>query len=87
MARFNGSLFSAIDDFDIDGEGDAYIAFHPNTVYRVGVRGGVEVVVGGEGILDPTSVVVGRGRRGGKTLYASVNDLEAGIGGVAAIYF
>jgi hypothetical protein len=89
VSRFSGSVNSAIDDFAIDEEGNAFIAFHPNTIFKVDRHGKQEVVVGGEQqVRDPTSVTLGRGgRRGEKVLYASVNILGADIvGGVDAIY-
>jgi hypothetical protein len=89
VSQFSGSLNSAIDDFAIDEEGNAFIGFHPNTVFKVDRHGKQEVVVSGEQqVRDPTSVALGRGTwRRQKVLYASVNILGADIvGGVDAIY-
>ncbi|OAG00023.1 uncharacterized protein CC84DRAFT_1076353, partial [Paraphaeosphaeria sporulosa] len=61
VAQFNASVNSAIDDFAIDEGGIAYVAFHPNTIFKVGRGGKTEVVVSGEGeVRDPTSLALGR---------------------------
>ncbi|KAL1610611.1 hypothetical protein SLS60_002281 [Paraconiothyrium brasiliense] len=88
VTQFSGSVDSGIDDFAIDEEGNAYISFHPNTIFKVDSQGQQEVIVSGaQQIRDPTSVVLGWGRKGDKVLYASVNTLaDPIIGGVDVVY-
>ncbi|KAJ4349520.1 uncharacterized protein N0V89_008136 [Didymosphaeria variabile] len=89
VSQFSGSVDSAIDDFVIDEHGNAYISFHPNTVFKVDSHSKQKVIVSGaQQIRDPTSVALGRGsKKGRKALYASVNILaDPTVGGVDAIY-
>lgn len=94
MAQFNGSTDSAIDDFAITRDGnEAYVAFHPSTVFKVDLHAGgagrKEVVIqGADKVRDPTALAFGRGRRGeGRMLYASVNTFgQEIVGGVDEIF-
>jgi len=61
------------DDFDFDGEGNAYVTAHPGSLIKVlvGKGGKLETVVNGEvdgKLTAPTAVVVGKG---GRVLYVT----------------
>lgn len=91
ISQFNSSVVSGIDDFDMDKDGNAFIAAHLNAIYKVDCRGTQEVVVGGNQILDPTSVALGRrGKNDQKVMFASVNnitsDADHSVGSVAVVY-
>ena len=87
ISSFPGSDTSAIDDFALDDNGNAWISFHPNTIFKVDREGRQEVIVNGSELLDPTSVVLGRGGpKERRTLYVSVNIFgDKIVGGVAAV--
>ncbi|CAI6339973.1 unnamed protein product [Periconia digitata] len=91
ITRFDTDVVSGIDDFDVHGNGDVYIAAHPDFVFRVGGEGGkVEVVVSGEQVPDPTSLALGRGGGfAGGVVYVLVNafegDVNDAVGGVVVI--
>ncbi|KAF2797767.1 hypothetical protein K505DRAFT_297794 [Melanomma pulvis-pyrius CBS 109.77] len=84
----DGSRIPGCDDFAIDAEGRAWIATHPASVNLVDGKGGMEVVVNGTGVPDPTSAAFGRGSKAQEgMLYVTTNLLsETGVvGGVVGI--
>ena len=86
ISQFFGSTFSAIDDFDLDEHGNAWVSFHSYTIFKVDSQGNQQVAVNMSDMsLDPTSVALGRGSpKERSTLYASTNILGDTITGVIA---
>ncbi|PVI01656.1 hypothetical protein DM02DRAFT_613479 [Periconia macrospinosa] len=95
ISQFNTTVVVGIDDFKIDDEGNAYIAAHPNAIYKVDVGGVQDVIVSGDEILDPTSLALGRRgghvkKGGAPVIYATVNRYDEAdplnnTGGVAMV--
>ncbi|EPE35808.1 Calcium-dependent phosphotriesterase [Glarea lozoyensis ATCC 20868] len=84
IARLEGQvgMGNAYDDFDVDGEGNAWLAVHDRSVQKVSVDGTTTMVRGGEGVVfrAPTAVVMAGD---GKSFFLStgggvVNGVEYG---------
>ena len=77
-----------LDDFDIDSEGNAWIATHPNSVIEVTAQGNVKNVTGegGASIAQPSSARFGRGSNAQeRTLYLATDGNQTAAGQVIAV--
>lgn len=79
LARLNyTSDGAAYGDFSFDSEGNAYVAAHPSSVYKITPEGAQSVFAGGVNstFLGPTSVVVSND---GKSIYVSTAGKDSGF--------
>jgi sugar lactone lactonase YvrE len=72
LLTLNGFQSDAYDDFAMDRQGNAFIATHPNAVFKVSREGRLIGLLSSELLVQPTSATLGRGSaKEESTLYVS----------------